>query len=145
MLEIFLSCGNVIFLGFENSKPVFLSFLEVHQKTQLSVNFLTTKWHILWSNKGAQFIKNSRDYKKGVKSCNRPLHLVFLWNPLKILWSRYFKKRTTDLLENQFKLIFSRSFITWNWRNSLKWKWPFWRAVRRLFGLWAQPRRRSMR
>ena len=65
MPENFLSCGHVIFFGFENSKPEFSSFLQAHQKMQHFVNFLMTKKHILWASKVAEVIKNSKDHKKG--------------------------------------------------------------------------------
>ena len=90
MGKTLLDGGNTLVLCFENFNCLLLAFFRVHQKLQLWLNILTTKWYIFVQNKVALIIKNSKDSKNGAKCYHRPLHHSFLSNPLKNLWHRYF-------------------------------------------------------
>ena len=83
MGKTLLDGGNTLILCFENFNCLLLAFFQVHQKLQLWLNILTTKWYIFVQNKVALIIKSSKDSKNGAKCNPRPLHHSFLSNPLK--------------------------------------------------------------
>ena len=86
MGKTLLDGGNTLILCFENFNCLLLAFFWVHQKLQLWLNILTTKWYIFVQNKVALIIKSSKDSKNGAKCNHRPLHHSFLSNPFKKLW-----------------------------------------------------------
>ena len=92
----------------------------MHQKLQLWLNILTTKWYIFVQNKVSLIIKNSKDSKNGAKCYHRPLHHSFLSNPLKNLWHRYFNIGASKFFDMYLKFIFSVSPFMWIWNQSWK-------------------------
>ena len=92
----------------------------MHQKLQLWLDILTTKWHIFVQNMVALIIKNSKDSKNGAKSYHRPLNHSFLRNPLKKLWYRYFNIGASKFFKMHLKFIFSISLFIWIWNYSWK-------------------------
>ena len=120
MGKTLLDGGNTLILCFENFNCLLLAFFRVHQKLQLWLNILTTKWYIFVQNKVALIIKNSKDSKNGAKCYHRPLHHSFLSNPLKKLWHRYFNIGASKFFEMYLKFIFSVSPFMWIWNQSWK-------------------------
>ena len=107
MGKILLDGGNTLILCFENFNCLLLAFFWMHQKLQLWLNILTTKWHIFVQNKVALIIKNSKVSKNGAKSYHSPLHHSFLRNPLKKLWHRYFNIGASKFFMMHLKFIFT--------------------------------------
>ena len=120
MGKTLLDGGNTLILCFENFNCLLLAFFRVHQKLQLWLNILTTKWYIFVQNKVALIIKSSKDSKNGAKCNHRPLHHSFLSNPLKKLWHRYFNIGASKFFEMYLKFIFSVSPFMWIWNQSWK-------------------------
>ena len=120
MGKTLLDGGNTLILCFENFNCLLLAFFRVHQKLQLWLNILTTKWYIFVQNKVALIIKSSKDSKNGAKCNPRPLHHSFLSNPLKKLWHRYFNIGASKFFEIYLKFIFSVSPFMWIWNQSWK-------------------------
>ena len=120
MGKTLLDGGNTLILCFENFNCLLLAFFRVHQKLQLWLNILTTKWYIFVQNKVALIIKSSKDSKNGAKCYHRPLHHSFLSNPLKKLWHRYFNIGASKFFEMYLKFIFSVSPFMWIWNQSWK-------------------------
>ena len=120
MGKTLLDGGNTLILCFENFNCLLLAFFWVHQKLQLWLNILTTKWYIFVQNKVALIIKNSKDSKNGAKCYHRPLHHSFLSNPLKNLWHRYFNIGASKFFDMYLKFIFSVSPFMWIWNQSWK-------------------------
>ena len=56
MEKTLLDGGNTLILCFENFNCLLLAFFWVHQKLQLWLNILTTKWYIFVQNKVALII-----------------------------------------------------------------------------------------
>ena len=120
MGKILLDGGNTLILCFEYFNCVLLAFSWMHQKLQLWLDILTTKWHIFVQNMVALIIKNSKDSKNGAKSYHRPLNHSFLRNPLKKLWYRYFNIGASKFFKMHLKFIFSISLFIWIWNYSWK-------------------------
>ena len=120
MGETLLDGANTLILCFEYLNCLLLAFFWVHQKLQLWLNILTTKWYIFVQNKVALIIKNSKDSKNGAKCYHRPLHHSFLSNPLKNLWHRYFNIGASKFFDMYLKFIFSVSPFMWIWNQSWK-------------------------
>ena len=120
MGKTLLDGGNTLILCFENFNCLLLAFFRVHQKLQLWLNILTTKWYIFVQNKVALIIKSSKDSKNGAKCNHRPLHHSSLSNPLKKLWHRYFNIGASKFFEMYLKFIFSISPFMWIWNQSWK-------------------------
>ena len=129
MGKTLLDGGNTLILCFENFNCLLLAFFWVHQKLQLWLNILTTKWYIFVQNKVALIIKSSKDSKKGAKCNHRPLHHSFLSNPLKKLWHRYFNIGASKFFDMYLKFIFSISPFMWIWNQS-------WKLTSLCTGLW---------